>query len=138
MIKNFQFSLKTKGFNDIIDISQNVLKLIKESNITNGNALVFSPGSTCGITTIEYETGAVEDFKRFFERIAPQNLEYNHNMRWHDGNGFSHVRAALLKSSFVFPIIDSKPILGTWQQIVFVDFDNCFRTRDIIVQVNGE
>jgi secondary thiamine-phosphate synthase enzyme len=106
--------------------------------LSNAGVLVFGAGSTCGITTIEYESGAVADLRDCFERIAPMDMEYQHNLKWGDGNGFSHVRAALLKASFVFPVIDGEPVLGTWQQIVLVDFDNNPRTRKIYVQINGE
>ncbi len=137
-VKHHYIEVSTRGFNDIVDISALVFEKVKESKIKNGNVLVFCPGSTCGITTIEYESGCISDFKDFFERNAPQNIEYKHNLRWGDGNGFSHVRAALLKASFVFPIIENEPVLGTWQQIVLVDFDNNPRNRKVIVQITGE
>ncbi|MGA2296566.1 MAG: secondary thiamine-phosphate synthase enzyme YjbQ [FCB group bacterium] len=138
MFINFNFSIQTKGYCDIINISDEVEKFINKSKIKNGNVLVFSPGSTCGITSIEYEPGAIEDLKSAFDFIVPEKKQYQHNLRWGDGNGFSHIRAAITKSFFLFPIIDCKSILGTWQQIVFIDFDNRPRRRDIIVQINGE
>ncbi len=138
MVLNYYFGLKTKGFCHIIDITEDVFDIIKESGIINGSALVFCPSSTSGITTIEFESGAVNDLKEYFERSVPENIVYKHNLKWGDGNGFSHVRSALLKPSFTFPIVEGRAFLGTWQQIVFVDFDNRNRERKILVQINGE
>ncbi|MFC2131058.1 secondary thiamine-phosphate synthase enzyme YjbQ [Bacteroidota bacterium] len=137
-VENFNFQIHTKGYTDIIDISNEVFECLRESRIKNGNVLVFVAGATSGITTIEYESGCLQDLKEYFERVAPMDIEYAHNLRWGDGNGFSHVRAALMKSSFTFPIIDANPILGTWQQLVLVDFDNRSRQREVVVQVMGE
>ncbi len=137
-IYNYDFEIETRGFTDIVNISGKVFEQINKCSITNGSVLVFSPGSTSGITTIEYESGCVADLKRFFESIAPSSLDYSHNMKWGDGNGFSHIRSAITKTGFVFPVIDGRPALGTWQQIVFIDFDNSARRRRIIVQVTGE
>ena len=137
-VQNFSFSVTTKGYNDIVDISANVLEQIKSSGVVNGNALVFCPGSTCGITTLEYESGCIADLKQYYEAVAPMKKEYKHNERWGDGNGFSHVRAAITKSNFIFPIINGAPALGAWQQIVLIDFDNHKRSRSIIVQIIGE
>ncbi|MFP4369135.1 MAG: secondary thiamine-phosphate synthase enzyme YjbQ [Candidatus Kapaibacterium sp.] len=137
-IKNYSFGISTKGFTDIRDISEKVLEFINNSGIKNGSVLVYSPGSTCGITTLEFEPGCVRDLKQYFERAAPEDDNYAHNERWGDGNGFSHVRAAMTKSFFQFPVIDSIPVLGTWQQIIFIDFDNKSRNREIIVQIQGE
>ncbi|TAL67698.1 MAG: YjbQ family protein [Bacteroidetes bacterium] len=138
MVFSSKFSVKTKGFNDIINITENVLDILKTSFISNGNVLVFCPGSTCGITTTEFEPGAVQDLRTFFEKLIPADDEYKHNLTWGDGNGFSHLRAALMKSFFSFPLIDGKPVLGTWQQIILVDFDNRSRSRNIVVQIVGE
>lgn len=138
MVKNYIFHLDTRGFTDVKDISNTVIGYISESGIENGNVLVFCPGSTGGITTIEYESGVVSDLKDYFEHVAPKDIEYQHNLKWGDGNGFSHVRSAALKPSFTFPIVDGEPFLGTWQQIVFVDFDNKSRKRKILVQIMGE
>ena len=99
---------------------------------------VFVPGSTAGITTIEYESGAVRDFQEAIERIAPKSIHYHHDQRWGDGNGYSHVRAALLGASLTVPFSSSKLLLGTWQQIILVDFDNRPRTRNILLQIIGE
>jgi secondary thiamine-phosphate synthase enzyme len=138
MVENFNFQIKTNGFNDIVDVTRNVMEFIKTGKVKNGNALVFSPGSTCGITTTEFEPGTVEDLKTFYNSIIPMDKNYKHNLTWGDGNGFSHLRAALTKSFFMFPVIDKKPVLGTWQQIVLIDFDNKSRTRQVFVQLSGE
>jgi len=130
--------LSTRGNPDIIDITTQVIELIKKSSIRNGLLTLFVPGSTCAITTIEYESGVVQDLQRAIERLAPQNMHYDHDARWHDGNGFAHVRAALLGPSLSLPIADGHPLLGTWQQIVLCDFDNRPRQRKICVQVSGD
>ena len=131
-------SVSARGYCDIIDITPQVRQKIKSSGIKNGIATLFVPGSTGAITTIEYESGVVNDLKNAIEKIAPENIPYKHDARWGDGNGFSHVRAALLGASLSIPVRDSSPTLGTWQQIVFIDFDNRPRKRSIIVQIVGE
>jgi secondary thiamine-phosphate synthase enzyme len=131
-------SLSTKGFTDIIDITDRIETIVEKSGIQNGLATVFCSGSTGGITTIEYESGVLNDLKKAIEKIAPSTIPYEHDKRWGDGNGFSHVRAAFMKPSLTVPIVKGKLTLGTWQQIVFIDFDNRRRNRDIIVQVMGE
>lgn len=131
-------SLKTKGFTDIIDITATVGSVLDRSGVKQGLLTVFCKGSTGAITTIEFETGVINDLKKAIERIAPSNIPYEHDKRWGDGNGFSHVRAALMKPSLSVPVIDGKLALGTWQQLVFIDFDNRPRSRDVIVQVVGE
>lgn len=135
---NSFIALSTKGNADIIDITSQVDGIVKSSKIKNGIAAIFVPGSTGALTTIEYESGAIEDLKRAIERIAPENIEYKHNLKWGDGNGHSHVRAALLGPSIAVPVIAGKLILGTWQQLVFIDFDNRPRNRKIAVQIIGE
>jgi len=132
------FQIKTDGFNDVKEITQKVEGAIGISKVSNGIATVFVPGSTAGITTIEFEPGVIEDLKKAIERIAPQNIHYNHDARWGDGNGFAHVRASLLGPSLSVPIVDGDLQLGTWQQIILIDFDNRSRTREIFVQVIGE
>jgi secondary thiamine-phosphate synthase enzyme len=104
----------------------------------DGQVMVFIPGSTAGVTTIEYEPGALKDLKEAFERLISRNMDYEHNRRWGDGNGFSHVRAALCKASLTVPFADRRLLLGTWQQIVVVDFDSRPRRRSIILQFMGE
>jgi secondary thiamine-phosphate synthase enzyme len=132
------FKIKTKGNTDILDITPDVKKMVKDTKIKNGIANVFVPGSTAGITTIEYEPGLKKDLPAAFERIAPQNIEYAHHQTWGDWNGHAHVRSALLKTSFTVPFVSADLILGTWQQIVLIDFDTHPRNREIIVQVMGE
>ena len=131
-------SLSTKGFSDIIDITDHVISVLGHSGIENGLITVFCPGSTGAVTTIEYESGVLRDLQKAIEKIVPSNIPYEHDKRWGDGNGFSHVRAALMKPSLSIPLIKGKLILGTWQQIVFIDFDNRKRERNILVQVMGE
>jgi len=138
MIFSETISLNTKGFCDILDITHHVEALIDRSRIENGLVTVFCPGSTGAVTTIEYESGVLRDLQRALEKIVPSNIPYDHDRRWGDGNGFSHVRAALMKPSITVPLIKGKLSLGTWQQIVFIDFDNRRRERKLIVQVIGE
>jgi secondary thiamine-phosphate synthase enzyme len=138
MVFTETFSLSAKGFCDIIDITGKVAVAVGRSGIANGSVTAFCPGSTCSLTTIEYEPGVISDLARVIEKIVPSSVPYEHDKRWGDGNGFSHVRAALLKPSITVPLLQQKLALGTWQQIVFLDFDNRARMREIIVQVIGE
>ena len=131
-------SLSTKGFSDILDITHHVDAVLDRSGIENGLVTVFCPGSTGSVTTIEYESGVVRDLQKAIEKIVPSNIPYEHDKRWGDGNGFSHVRAALMKPSLTIPLIEGRLALGTWQQIVFIDFDNRRRERNLIVQIMGE
>ena len=137
-VKTQSMKIETKGEIDLIDITLKVENFVKDSGITSGIVTVFVPGSTAGITTIEYESGAIKDFQRAIERIAPKNIHYDHDARWGDGNGYSHIRAALLGPSITVPFSSSRLLLGTWQQIVLVDFDNRSRKRDVILQIIGE
>ncbi|RLF67764.1 MAG: YjbQ family protein [Thermoplasmata archaeon] len=130
--------LNTKGEGDIIDITDIVHEAIVESNIKNGIGLVFVPGSTGAITTIEYEPGLQKDLRSALERLFPKNIPYEHEKMWHDGNGHSHVRASFIGPDLAFPIRNGKPILGTWQQIVFLELDIRPRTRKILIQIVGE
>jgi secondary thiamine-phosphate synthase enzyme len=130
-------ALTTKGFCDIIDITPHVEAILARLPVAEGLVTLFCPGSTGSITTIEYEAGVLEDLRYALERIAPMNIPYAHNERWGDGNGFAHVRAAFMKPSLSVPLADGKLTLGTWQQIVFIDFDNRERARKIIVQILG-
>jgi secondary thiamine-phosphate synthase enzyme len=130
--------LNTKGDTEIIDITHKVQEAVTESKLANGIVTVFVPGSTGGITTVEYEPGLVDDLKAFFEKIAPKAAHYEHNVRWKDGNGYAHIRASLLGPSLSCPFINKKLQLGTWQQIIFIDFDNRPRSREIILQMIGE
>jgi secondary thiamine-phosphate synthase enzyme len=138
MVKTDTISLSTKGFSDVIDITNKVTKIVEQSGIQIGLVNVFCSGSTGSITTIEFESGVINDLKKAIEKIVPSNIPYEHDKRWGDGNGFSHVRAAIMKPSLTVPIIKGKMALGTWQQIVFMDFDNRGRDRKILVQIVGE
>lgn len=130
-----RFTLSTKGFADIIDITSRVSEAVKKSMVREGICLISSPGSTCGITTIEYEPELLKDFKEFLEKIAPSDKEYRHDKVWGEKNGFSHLRSALIKPFLTVPVEDGKLVLGTWQQCVLIDFDNRPREREIIVKV---
>jgi len=138
MIYSETINLSTRGFSDIVDITDPVGSAIERSKIENGLVTVFCPGSTGSVTTIEYETGVVRDLQKTIEKIVPSDVPYEHDRRWGDGNGFSHVRAALMKPSLTFPLIKGRLSLGTWQQIVFIDFDNKKRERKLLVHVIGE
>jgi secondary thiamine-phosphate synthase enzyme len=131
-------NIRTSGETDIVDITDNVRNVVKNSGMHDGIVNVFGVGSTCAISTIEYEPGLKTDFPRFLERIIPKNIEYEHHKRWGDYNGHSHVRATLLKSSLSIPLVNGEPHLGTWQQIVFIELDVRPRTRKIIVTVVGK
>lgn len=137
-ISTHHFELKTKGNTEIVDITDQVQSILNTSNFDEGNALIFVGGSTAGITTIEYEPGLLKDYPNFFEKIIPSNQRYEHDNTWHDGNGHSHIRAALQGASLTVPFQNGKLLLGTWQQIIFVDFDNRQRNRKIVVQITGE
>lgn len=129
--------IKTRGFSDIHDLTPSVRKECEKAGISAGSVTVFVPGSTAGITTIEFEEGALEDLKRAIERLVPRNIEYQHDSRWGDGNGFAHVRAALLGPSITIPVISGRLQLGAWQQVILVDFDNRPRSREVVVQIIG-
>ena len=129
---------QTRGNADIVDVTREVAQVVRDSGLSDGILTVFCPGSTCAVTTIEYERGAVSDFQRLFDEIVDASRHYAHNARWGDGNGHSHVRAALLGPSLTVPFAQGELLLGTWQQIIFVDFDNRQRSRRVIVQVMGE
>jgi secondary thiamine-phosphate synthase enzyme len=130
--------LTTHGNTDIIDITQKVIDGVKATGLNNGLVTIFCPSSTSGVTTLEYEPGVQQDLKRIFDEIVPAQEVYLHDEAWHDGNGHSHVRAALLKASLTVPLVNGLLTLGTWQQIVYIDFDTRPRKREIIVQVMGE
>jgi secondary thiamine-phosphate synthase enzyme len=131
-------SVKTKGEVDIIDLTDQVEEAVSNSGLKNGIVTVFVPGSTGALTTIEYEPGLLEDLPVAFERLAPRNMSYEHEKRWHDGNGHSHVRASILGPSLTVPFNDAKLILGTWQQIVFIELDVRSRARNLVLQIIGE
>ena len=135
-IHSNEILVQTTERTDIIDLTPQVAGEVKESSVENGAATLFIPGSTAGLTTIEFESGVINDLKKAIEKMAPEDIYYEHNERWHDGNGYAHVRAALIGPSLHVPIIAGRMTLGTWQQIVLLDFDNRPRTRRIIVQIS--
>src|SRR5690349_820280 len=137
-VKTFPLALSTRGDADVHDITDEVAKNIIKSGLKDGTITIFCPSATSGLTTIEYESGAVSDLRRLFDEIVPQAREYAHNERWHDGNGHSHVRAALLGPSLTIPFVDGQLTLGTWQQIIYLDFDNRPRQRRLVLQLIGE
>lgn len=138
MIERRSIKIKTLGNCDIVDITRQVFEAINNSSVNSGIVTVFATGSTAGISTIEYEPGAVSDLKSLWERLVPVNMEYRHNLAWGDGNGHSHVRASLVGASLTIPFTNKAMALGTWQQIVFMDFDNRPRSREIVLQIMGE
>jgi len=131
-------TFKTKGNCDFIDITAQVADEVKQSEVNNGAVTLFISGSTAGITTIEYESRLLGDFKDMWDRVIPQNIPYEHNKTWGDGNGHSHVRASMLGASLTIPFAGKRLTLGTWQQIVFIDFDNRSRSRELVLQIMGE
>ncbi|HEY91016.1 MAG TPA: YjbQ family protein [Dehalococcoidia bacterium] len=138
MIVSGTINLQTKGHSDVVDITPQVAGQVVESGMKNGTVTVFVTGSTAGVTTIEYESGVITDLQQAWERTVPRDIPYAHDSRWGDGNGYSHVRASMLGCSLVVPFKDKSLILGTWQQIVLVDFDNRPRSRQVVLQVSGE
>ena len=138
MITTRVIQLKTKGHCDIVDITPEVANAVVDSGVSNGTVTVFINGSTAGVTAIEYEPGLISDLKEVWQKLVPEGASYHHDARWGDGNGYAHVRAALLGASLVVPFADKKPALGTWQQIVVLDFDNRPRSRQVIIQIMGE
>ena len=133
-----RLSLSTEGEDDVIDITGEVQRVVDESGVDDGVTVVFVPGSTAVVTTIEYEPGLAKDFPDMLARVAPQDIEYEHQKAWHDGNGRSHVKASLVGPSLVVPFEDGSLTLGTWQQIVLVELDTRPRQREVVVQVMGE
>lgn len=129
---------QTRGHAEVHEITQQVAAAIKKTGLQAGTVTLFCPSSTSGLTTIEYEPGCVSDFQRLFDEVAPPNQNYKHHERWGDGNGHSHVRAALLGPSLTVPFVDGRLTLGTWQQIIHLDFDNKPRRREVVVQISGE
>jgi len=133
--KKMRFKISTKGFNDVIDITDRVSEIVRKSKIKDGLCLISCPGSTAGLTTIEADPNLLEDFKEFLEKIIPSDRAYRHDRTWGDKNAPSHIRSALIKPFLTVPIEDGKLVLGTWQQITFLDFDNRPRDREIFVKI---
>ncbi len=138
MVITKNIKLKSRGETDIINITGEVEFVFGKSKLKNGIITVFVSGATAALTTVEYEPGLVSDLKSAFEKLAPRNGKYAHNTKWGDGNGFSHIRASLLGPSLTVPFSGGKLMLGTWQQIIFIDFDNRPRSREIVLQIIGE
>ncbi len=136
-VHNQTIELQTGGFPDIIDLSRQVNDVLTKSGVRNGVMTIFVPGSTAGVTTIEYEPGLLKDLPALCEKLAPRNVTYAHDATWHDGNGYAHLLAALFKPSLQVPVADGKLMLGTWQQVVLADFDNRSRRRSVVIQVIG-
>jgi len=128
-------TIGTKGFGDTVDLTDQAAQFIEESGIEAGHLNLFVSGSTAGLTTIEFESGVLEDLKQALERMAPMGIPYHHDERWGDGNGFSHVRAALVGPSLTIPFSGARLLLGTWQQVVLLDFDNRSRERTLILSI---
>ncbi len=137
-VETRSIELQSSGNGAVVDITEQVAAAVVDSRLNDGTITVFSPSATSGLTTIEYESGCVKDLQRLFDEIVDPDRTYAHNARWGDGNGHSHVRAALLGPSITVPFVGARPTLGTWQQIVFVDFDNRPRQRRLVAQLIGE
>jgi len=133
--KKMRFKISTKGFNDVIDITDRVSEIVRKSKIKDGICLISCPGSTAGLTTIEYDPNLLEDFKEFLEKLVPSNRPYRHDETWGDKNAPSHIRSALIKPFLTIPIEDGKLVLGQWQNIVLVDFNNRPREREIVIKI---
>ena len=138
MIVTEELQLSTQGYTDVLDITPQVSKLLKDTDLCAGVVTIFCPGSTGGVTTIEYERGVIQDLQQILEEIAPVERDYRHHLRWGDDNGSSHIRAALVGPSLTVPFVNGELTLGTWQQIVFLDFDTRARSRRLVIQFLGE
>ncbi len=138
MIQSEYIEFSTGGDADMVDVTEQVAQVVSGSGLTSGIVTLFTPSATSGLTTIEYESGCLNDLRRLFDEIVDPQRHYAHNARWGDGNGHSHVRAALLGPSLTVPFVNGRLTLGTWQQIIFIDFDNRTRRRRLIVQIMGE
>lgn len=133
-----KLQLNTKGNDDMLDITGEVTQLVKDSGIKNGTVTVFATGSTAAVTTIEYESGLEQDMKKLLNDLIPSETNWRHNATWGEGNGHSHLRASIIGSSLTVPIVDGSMTLGTWQQIVLIDFDIKARSRNLVIQIMGE
>ncbi len=136
-IDQMRFSIQTRGFNDVIDITEKISDLVKASEVKDGFVLISCPGSTVGITTIEAEPNLIEDFKEFLEKLVPSGRSYRHDRTWGEANAHSHIRSALIKPFLTVPLENGKLVLGQWQNLVLVDFDNRPREREILVKIIG-
>ena len=137
-VKTAKIELNTDGMTDIIDLTARVASAIAESGLKAGTVTIFAPGSTAGITTIEYEPGLIQDLPTLMQKLIPAGVPYQHDATWGDGNGYAHLRSALIGTTFTTAVVAGQPILGTWQQIVFLEFDNRARQRRVCVQIIGD
>lgn len=133
-----RLSVHTRGYNDIINLTDKVRAFVREHQLKEGHLLIFIDGSTAAISTVEYEPGLLRDIPEALEKIAPMNKRYHHDDTWHDGNGYAHVRSTLMGTSFTVPVVGGQLLLGTWQQIILLDFDNTSRHRQVLLQFTGE
>ena len=138
MVTTDEIKFKTAGAGDIVDLTRSISKALEKSGIKEGILTVFTPSATSGLTTLEYEPGLLKDLPRFYEKIIPSDSQYHHNETWHDGNGFSHVRSALTGPDITIPVTEGRLTLGTWQQVVFLEFDNQKRNRCVVLKIIGE
>lgn len=138
MVVTHELKLETRGHSQVIDLTDQVAGLVSQSGLKAGLVCLFVPGSTASLTTMEYESGLVEDVQAALQRLVPEGIPYHHDRRWGDGNGYAHVRAALLGPSLTVPIVEGQMALVTWQQIVLIDFDNRPRSRKVVAQIVGE
>ena len=138
MVISRQIKFSTQGNSHVLDITGEVDRHVRSSGLKNGIVTLFTASSTSALTTTEYESGVVHDLQQLLDRIAPPDIDYRHNLRWGDGNGHAHVRHALLGPSLTIPFVEGRMTLGTWQQIIFIDFDNRARSRSVVVQIMGE
>ena len=138
MVQTYRHTIATTGQGDVHDVTSVAAGAVSQSGLRSGIVTIFVDGSTAGITTLEFESGAIADLDRALESLAPRHGEYQHHLRWHDDNGSSHVRAALVGPSVTVPIVDGRMVLGTWQQIALVELDTSGRHREVVVQVMGE
>lgn len=138
MVKTDRVKFETRGAGDIIDITDRIQKAVEKSGLNDGTVTAFVPGSTAGLTTIEYEPGLIRDMPELMEKMVPSNRSYHHDETWHDGNGFSHLRSAVIGPDITVPFSAGRLLLGTWQQVVFLEFDNRARSRQVVLQIIGE
>jgi len=138
MVQTSHIELETRGNADMHDLTSEVREIIHRAGLLSGLVTLFTPSSTSALTTIEFESGALDDLRRALDQIAPPDADYKHNLRWGDHNGHAHLRAALLGPSLSIPVVEGRLTLGTWQQILFIDFDERPRSRRLIVQLIGD
>jgi len=137
-VKTKFLEFSTQGNAEIVDITHHINGALSETGLVDGTVTIFVPGATGGLTTVEYESGLIEDLDDLWERIAPSSASYKHDQTWHDGNGHSHVRASMLGPSITIPFVSGELTLGTWQQVIFVDFDVRSRSRRLVIQCMGK